>query len=247
MGIDGFADAFLAEHVWEHLSLEDAHRATRNCYRFLRPGGRLRLAVPDPDWYLFPLKSGARNSGEKQSQASQSPGEAGSLPGKANGHRDRKKRKAEKVARRASSRELPVWLSFAMVAADIRDGHLVQYTPELLANVCWSAGFKPILVEGGSRIRGRRPMSKRHVHGEDEDGRSLKTGLSDEGAEGSWFRPGAGEDDVEGDVDSSLWGFVKRWCVLTSCVIVPQHLYLKLFQPTAINSTRPINRRKVVC
>ncbi len=38
---------FLAEHVWEHLTPEQARAATANCYAFLRPGGRLRLAVPD--------------------------------------------------------------------------------------------------------------------------------------------------------------------------------------------------------
>lgn len=39
--------AFLAEHVWEHLSAEDAAIAVRNVFEFLRPGGRLRIAVPD--------------------------------------------------------------------------------------------------------------------------------------------------------------------------------------------------------
>lgn len=210
MGVDGLADAFLAEHVWEHLSLEDAHRATRNCYRFLRPGGRLRLAVPDPDWHLFPLESGAKDSGGKIRRASQSAGKASSFPGKTNGPGDRKKREVEEGERREDSRELPEWLSSAMVAADIRDGHLVQYTPELLANVCWSAGFEPVLVEGGSRIRRRRPISKRHVHGEDGGGRSIRGGVNDNSAEGSWLRAGAGEDHVEGEVDSSLWGVVKR-------------------------------------
>jgi predicted SAM-dependent methyltransferase len=39
--------AFLAEHVWEHLTLAEAARANRNCHEFLVPGGRFRLAVPD--------------------------------------------------------------------------------------------------------------------------------------------------------------------------------------------------------
>lgn len=39
--------AFLAEHVWEHLTPEEASRANRNCYEFLAPGGRFRVAVPD--------------------------------------------------------------------------------------------------------------------------------------------------------------------------------------------------------
>ncbi|MBI4543860.1 MAG: methyltransferase domain-containing protein [Gemmatimonadetes bacterium] len=40
-------DAVLAEHVWEHLAPEEALEAARNCYRYLRPGGYVRAAVPD--------------------------------------------------------------------------------------------------------------------------------------------------------------------------------------------------------
>ena len=40
-------DTVLAEHVWEHLPPEQAQAATALCFRYLRPGGRLRLAVPD--------------------------------------------------------------------------------------------------------------------------------------------------------------------------------------------------------
>jgi predicted SAM-dependent methyltransferase len=40
-------DAMLAEHVWEHLSPEDGLFAARVCYAYLKPGGYLRLAVPD--------------------------------------------------------------------------------------------------------------------------------------------------------------------------------------------------------
>ena len=40
-------DTFLAEHVWEHLTPEQALTALANCLEFLRPGGHLRLAVPD--------------------------------------------------------------------------------------------------------------------------------------------------------------------------------------------------------
>lgn len=38
---------FFAEHVWEHLDPGAAAAGARNCRDFLRPGGRLRLAVPD--------------------------------------------------------------------------------------------------------------------------------------------------------------------------------------------------------
>jgi predicted SAM-dependent methyltransferase len=40
-------DAILAEHVWEHLTADQGMLAAQNCYRFLRPGGYLRAAVPD--------------------------------------------------------------------------------------------------------------------------------------------------------------------------------------------------------
>ena len=43
----GTRTVFLAEHVWEHLSEEQGKAAAANCFEFLRPGGRLRIAVPD--------------------------------------------------------------------------------------------------------------------------------------------------------------------------------------------------------
>jgi predicted SAM-dependent methyltransferase len=40
-------DAILAEHVWEHLTPAESIVAAKNCFRFLKSGGRLRVAVPD--------------------------------------------------------------------------------------------------------------------------------------------------------------------------------------------------------
>jgi predicted SAM-dependent methyltransferase len=40
-------DAILAEHVWEHLHPHEAVIAAMTCYTFLKPGGYLRVAVPD--------------------------------------------------------------------------------------------------------------------------------------------------------------------------------------------------------
>lgn len=40
-------DAILAEHVWEHLTADEGLRAARQCFQYLKPGGYLRLAVPD--------------------------------------------------------------------------------------------------------------------------------------------------------------------------------------------------------
>ena len=44
---EGSIDAILAEHVWEHLAEEEGLAAAKCCYRYLRPGGYLRVAVPD--------------------------------------------------------------------------------------------------------------------------------------------------------------------------------------------------------
>jgi predicted SAM-dependent methyltransferase len=40
-------DNILAEHVFEHMTFEDGFKAASNCYRALKPFGRLRIAVPD--------------------------------------------------------------------------------------------------------------------------------------------------------------------------------------------------------
>ncbi|EYB67107.1 hypothetical protein DEIPH_ctg051orf0012 [Deinococcus phoenicis] len=41
------ADAFLCEHVWEHLTPQQGLAAARLVLAYLRPGGLLRVAVPD--------------------------------------------------------------------------------------------------------------------------------------------------------------------------------------------------------
>jgi predicted SAM-dependent methyltransferase len=43
----GSVDAILAEHVFEHLTPLQAFIAARICYHYLKPGGYLRIAVPD--------------------------------------------------------------------------------------------------------------------------------------------------------------------------------------------------------
>ncbi|CAM9380011.1 unnamed protein product, partial [Scytosiphon promiscuus] len=167
----GAVDAFVAEHVWEHLSLQDAHRATRNCERYLRPGGRLRLAVPDPAWYsggsaeCSPVSH--RNDGSTScgagSSAAESPAPDSGVDLPSTGCRvggspttlgdpptlgEETRSCKPDNGRNSTSLEgagplLPGWLSHKMLQADVRDGHLVQYTPELLANVCWSSGLNP--------------------------------------------------------------------------------------------------------
>ena len=46
--------AILAEHVWEHLSYEEGLKAANLCYRYLKPSGYIRCAVPDA---FFPDES----------------------------------------------------------------------------------------------------------------------------------------------------------------------------------------------
>ena len=43
-------DAFLCEHVWEHLTEEQGRAAAKLCYKWLKPGGYLRCAVPDANF-----------------------------------------------------------------------------------------------------------------------------------------------------------------------------------------------------
>lgn len=40
-------DRMMAEHVWEHMTIQDGLIAARNCFRFLNDGGSIRVAVPD--------------------------------------------------------------------------------------------------------------------------------------------------------------------------------------------------------
>lgn len=54
--------AFLAEHVWEHMTLEEGRMAAKNCFDYLAEGGYLRAAVPDAnfrnEWYQNMVKPG---------------------------------------------------------------------------------------------------------------------------------------------------------------------------------------------
>jgi predicted SAM-dependent methyltransferase len=60
-------DAILAEHVWEHLASEESVIAATNCFAFLKPGGYLRVAVPDgfhPDAdYVESVRPGGSGAG----------------------------------------------------------------------------------------------------------------------------------------------------------------------------------------
>ncbi|ETZ24446.1 hypothetical protein [Pedobacter sp. V48] len=64
---DKKADRFLAEHVFEHISYDDAIIALKNCNKYLKKGGVVRIAVPDgfhpnPD-YINMVKPGGHGEG----------------------------------------------------------------------------------------------------------------------------------------------------------------------------------------
>jgi predicted SAM-dependent methyltransferase len=44
---DGSIDIIFAEQLIEHLSLDDGRKMLRECYRVLKPGGKVRLATPN--------------------------------------------------------------------------------------------------------------------------------------------------------------------------------------------------------
>lgn len=58
----GRAEAFLAEHVWEHMTETDGLAAAKNVYDYLKDGGYIRVAVPDAnfrnEWYQNIVKVG---------------------------------------------------------------------------------------------------------------------------------------------------------------------------------------------
>ena len=64
---DKKATRFLAEHVFEHITYDDALTALKNCSKYLVKGGRVRIAVPDgfhpnPD-YINMVKPGGHGEG----------------------------------------------------------------------------------------------------------------------------------------------------------------------------------------
>jgi predicted SAM-dependent methyltransferase len=60
-------DKILAEHVWEHLTPEQGKLAFQHCYTYLKPGGFLRVAVPDgfnpSEEYINYVKPGGTGNG----------------------------------------------------------------------------------------------------------------------------------------------------------------------------------------
>jgi hypothetical protein len=132
----GFADAFVAEHVWEHLSLEAAHVAARNCYAHLSPGGTLRIAVPDPNHQSdAPVLRGSSSSSSSSSSVDSTAAAAATTAA------------APAESEVDDQLKLPNWLEARHLTADMRDGHSVQYTVQLLSSVCTAAGFESIILQ----------------------------------------------------------------------------------------------------
>lgn len=65
--VENSIDRILAEHVWEHLGIDEGTEAAKNCYRYLKPGGILRIAVPDgyhqDEEYIEAVKPGGTGAG----------------------------------------------------------------------------------------------------------------------------------------------------------------------------------------
>jgi predicted SAM-dependent methyltransferase len=62
-------DALLAEHVWEHLTLAEGRIAATTCFRYLKNGGYIRVAVPDgfypdPEFQEYIKVGGVAGGGE---------------------------------------------------------------------------------------------------------------------------------------------------------------------------------------
>lgn len=55
-------DIILAEHVWEHMDMEEGIKAAKVCFDYLKEGGFIRCAVPDKnfrnEWYQNMVKVG---------------------------------------------------------------------------------------------------------------------------------------------------------------------------------------------
>lgn len=62
-------DNIAAEHVWEHLTQKETELANANCFKYLKNGGVLRIAVPDgfnPNKeYIESVKPGGTGKGAK--------------------------------------------------------------------------------------------------------------------------------------------------------------------------------------
>ena len=62
---DGTVDAVYSSHFLEHIYLSDAEAILRECFRVLRPGGVVRLALPDGEaWARELVEAGDDSAGE---------------------------------------------------------------------------------------------------------------------------------------------------------------------------------------
>jgi hypothetical protein len=116
----GAASAFLAEHVWEHLTLAEGFAAARHLFAALRPGGHARIAVPD--WFASPtlLRPGAVGAAQCAGDHAVAVAAAAREP--------------------AGGAACPARLR-QRLADELADGHRVMYTLPLLRALLRGAGF----------------------------------------------------------------------------------------------------------
>ena len=66
---DNSFDFVYHSHVLEHFSKQDGEKLIYECFRVLKPGGVLRVAVPDLEWiakkYIFWLEKGVENPNDE--------------------------------------------------------------------------------------------------------------------------------------------------------------------------------------
>ena len=61
---DGSVDGILASHFFEHLDAQEALVMVRECHRVLRPGGILRISIPDVKKFHELSVAGCKDWGE---------------------------------------------------------------------------------------------------------------------------------------------------------------------------------------
>ena len=61
---DNSVEAIYSSHTLEHLYLREAERVIKECARVLKPGGVLRLALPDVEYFARQLLDGSSVAGQ---------------------------------------------------------------------------------------------------------------------------------------------------------------------------------------
>lgn len=142
---EGSVDQFKMEHVLEHLTLAEAVVAALNCYQYLKPGGTLRIAVPDYNQYIHHMTANSSQSksySDNTHDCNVSIGICNNVlhspcvvddTNSSNHHRLQ-----------------CLWESMLLsgeISRDVNNGHKVQYTVDSITGLLESVGFKVHPVE----------------------------------------------------------------------------------------------------